>query len=114
MKNLASDIEVAENRLMASKKALASSISSAYHSIEEAKKTIDYLSAYELLAQQSADLSQIAYNAGEISYRELAESQKSLSQAHLSLLVQQVNHTLLIHKLANLLQVPTTTLSKES
>ncbi|MEA4859176.1 MAG: TolC family protein [Sphaerochaeta sp.] len=114
LKNLASDIEVAENRLMASKKALASSISSAYHSIEEAKKTIDYLSAYELLAQQSADLSQIAYNAGEISYRELAESQKSLSQAHLSLLVQQVNHTLLIHKLANLLQVPTTTLSKES
>ena len=114
LKNLASDIEVAENRLMASKKALASSISSAYHSIEEAKKTIDYLSAYELLAQQSADLSQIAYDAGEITYRELAESQKSLSQAHLSLLVQQVNHTLLIHKLANLLQVPTTTLSKES
>lgn len=114
LKNLESDIEVAENTLEAGKKTLASSITSAYRNIEEAKKTIDYLGDYELLAQQSADLSQSAYDAGEISFRELAESLKSLSQVHLSLLAEQVNHTLLIHELAHLLQVPTTTLYKES
>lgn len=114
LQNLESDIQLAKNSLEAGKHALATSITSVYRTIEDAEETIAYLTDYELLAQQSAELSQRAYDAGEISYRELVESQKSLSQAHLTLLAEQVHHTLSIHELAYLLQVPTTTLYKES
>ncbi len=110
LENLEKSIEIANNTQQSGIEDFLSSIESAYTALEQAEATLQYLEEYKAVAENNLQLTQSAWEAGEVSYAALEEIESAVSNASLAILQQQVSYTLALYDLSHLLETDIETL----
>ncbi|MGH0054206.1 MAG: TolC family protein, partial [Sphaerochaetaceae bacterium] len=109
-KNLDNDITIANNNLTHGIETLLARIQQSYSVLAQAEATLQYLGEYKAVTDKNFELTQSAYEAGEIPYSSLEDTQNNRSNASLAILQQQVTYTLALYDLSNLLETDINTL----
>ncbi len=110
LENLQMDITIANNSLEDGIQNLLASVQTAYTALEQAEATLQYLEAYKVVVEKNYELTSNAYEAGEVDYSTLQDIENERSNASLAILQQQVNYTLALYDLSNLLETDVDTL----
>jgi hypothetical protein len=107
---LQQDIALAENELQQGIHAAKSEVKTLYQNLLQLEAQLQYLFEYREASEVTFAYSQAAYEAGEITYLELMESEQHMQNARLSILQQQVTYTVSLYELAYLLETDVKTI----
>ncbi|MDD4450286.1 MAG: TolC family protein, partial [Sphaerochaeta sp.] len=110
LENLQQDIALAENELQQGIHAAKSEVKTLYQNLMQLEAQLQYLFEYREASEVTFAYSQAAYEAGEITYLELMESEQHMQNARLSILQQQVTYTVSLYELAYLLETDVKTI----
>lgn len=110
LENLQQDIALAENELQQGIHAAKSEVKTLYQNLLQLEAQLQYLFEYREASEVTFAYSQAAYEAGEITYLELMESEQHMQNARLSILQQQVTYTVSLYELAYLLETDVKTI----
>ncbi len=113
LENLQKDITLAENELQQGIKTARTEVKNLYQNLTQLEAQLQYLFEYQAASEVTVAYSQAAYEAGEITYQDLKDSEQQLQNARLSILQQKVNYTLSLYELAYLLETDVTTIITE-
>jgi len=104
------EIDIAQASYQKGLEELGESVKTAYTSLDQIKANLEKLEEHLVLANTQLDLVQAAYNASLSPYSDLKDSQDAVHSASLSILQQQLDYTLALYDLSNLLEVGLNTL----
>ncbi len=85
---------------------LEEEVKDALTSVSQAEDNLQLLETHLALARTQLKLTQESYDAGKSSYSDLDDTKKSVSDAELAMVQQQLNHTIALYDLATLLECP--------
>jgi len=89
---------------------MKSEVQARYQNLLQIEAELDYLTEYQRVAEATHALTQASYEAGEVAYLTLAESEQQALNAGLSILQQRINYTVSLYELAYLLETDINTI----
>ncbi|HAP57110.1 MAG TPA: hypothetical protein DD633_02345 [Sphaerochaeta sp.] len=110
LENLQQDVIIAQNELQQGIRTVKSEVQARYQNLLQIEAELDYLTEYQRVAEATHALTQASYEAGEVAYLTLAESEQQALNARLSILQQRINYTVSLYELAYLLETDINTI----
>jgi multidrug efflux system outer membrane protein len=110
LENLQQDVIIAQNELQQGIRTMKSEVQARYQNLLQIEAELDYLTEYQRVAEATHALTQASYEAGEVAYLTLAESEQQALNARLSILQQRINYTVSLYELAYLLETDINTI----
>lgn len=110
LENLQQDVIIAQNELQQGIRTMKSEVQARYQNLLQIEAELDYLTEYQRVAEATHALTQASYEAGEVAYLTLAESEQQALNAGLSILQQRINYTVSLYELAYLLETDINTI----
>ena len=106
------DIQIAELNLQQALDDLRTDVENAITSVRQTEDNLHLLDHHLALAQEQLELTQASYDAGKSSFSDLEDAKQAVSDAELSKVQQQLNHTIALYDLATLLECPVADLTR--
>lgn len=106
-------IQIAQQEYLNTLDDLTEKVGKAVDAIEKARQNLAKLKEHQALAEEQLSLIQQSYDAGKSSYRDLSDAKDKVTDAGLSVIQQQLNHTIALYDLAILLECPVSDLSAQ-
>ncbi|ADY12856.1 TolC family protein [Sphaerochaeta globosa] len=113
LENLQKDITLAKNTLEQGIKDIQQEVQTLYQSLLQIKANLEYLLEYQKVADETYNLTLASYEAGEVPYLTLQESEQQQQNVQLSILQQKVDYTVALYNLAYLLETDINTIINE-